>query len=510
MNVDDRQQPIRRVMGSSRDSHIIELWLQRQASPHTRGCYGRDVARLLAHVPKPLNQITLGDLQGFAQSLIQDGLAPISRVRTLAAIKSLFGFCHRMRYVTANPAAELALPCYENRLAERIVGEEAVKRLVDADAEPRDRTLLHLLYAAGLRVSEACGLRWRNLCPRGEAGQITVFGKNGRTRSIALTAAMWSELNALRGNAGTEAPVFPSRSGRCLDRGRVRVILRRAAKRAGLAEPVSPHWLRHAHASHALDHGAPIHLVQATLGHSSVATTSSYLHARPGDSSARFLALERFSPEQGRIHLPLFPTRVMNVMTAKHKRPKEKTQMSTFTIDSDNNITAHAGLPAGDDESQSFSSAKELAKLTAEWPVSRLVDTWNSFAGVAPFDGLKLVKKFTDRKAAVARIWAAVQRLSADGAQQASDVAPAKGEGEEGSGQACQARPGAKGREGRRGAQQQEGRGHRDDEARQGRDAGRDHGKYGLASPHRPRVRQPPGKQGRAEGRILEERRRGA
>jgi len=202
--------------------------------------------------------------------------------------------------------------------------------------------------------------------------------------------------------------------------------VRRAAKQASVAEPVSPHWLRHAHASHALDHGAPIHLVQATLGHSSVATTSSYLHARPGDSSARFLALERFSPESSRIRLPLSPTGVINVTTVKYKRPKEKSIVATFTIDSDNNIVAHAALPAGA-ESQSFSSPKELAKLTAEWPVSGLVDTWNSFAGVAPFDELKPVKKFTDRKAAVARIWAAVARLSPDAAQPAEPVAPAKG-----------------------------------------------------------------------------------
>jgi hypothetical protein len=76
-------------------------------------------------------------------------------------------------------------------------------------------------------------------------------------------------------------------------------------------------------------------------------------------------------------------------------------------------------LPAGADESQSFSTSKELAKLTAEWPASRLADTWNSFAGVAAFDDLKPVKKFTNRKAAVARIWRAVARLSPDIAQPA-------------------------------------------------------------------------------------------
>jgi hypothetical protein len=93
--------------------------------------------------------------------------------------------------------------------------------------------------------------------------------------------------------------------------------------------------------------------------------------------------------------------------------------MATFTIDSDNNITARAGLPAGADQSQSFTNQKDLAKLTAEWPASRLIEIWNSFAGVAPFDDLKPVKKFTSRKAAVARIWQAVARLSPDVAQPA-------------------------------------------------------------------------------------------
>ncbi len=101
--------------------------------------------------------------------------------------------------------------------------------------------------------------------------------------------------------------------------------------------------------------------------------------------------------------------------------------MNTFTIDSENNITAHAGLPAGADESQFFTDQKELAKLTADWPISRLVDTWNSFAGVAPFTDLKPVKKFTDRKAAVARIWKAAERLAANVAEPARTVAPAKG-----------------------------------------------------------------------------------
>ena len=278
-------------MLSSSDSMILKQWIASQSSPHTRSCYERDANRLLAHVGKPLRRVGLGDLQGFDDALVATGMAPASRVRTLAAVKSLFGFCCRMRYLRVNPATELRLRVYEKRLAERIVPEQDVQKLLAADMSVRDQVLLDLLYTAGLRVSEACGLRWRHLCARGDAGQITLFGKNGRTRAVALPKKTWNSLNKLQKSAGTDSPVFASRSGKPLDRGRVRAILRAAAESAGVADKtphVSPHWLRHAHASHALDHGAPIHLVQATLGHCSAAT-SAYLHARPGDSSARFL-----------------------------------------------------------------------------------------------------------------------------------------------------------------------------------------------------------------------------
>jgi hypothetical protein len=100
--------------------------------------------------------------------------------------------------------------------------------------------------------------------------------------------------------------------------------------------------------------------------------------------------------------------------------------MATFTIDSENNIVAHVGTPVSAENQQVFATEKELAKLASDWPASRLIEVWNSFAGVAPFEDLKPVKKFTSRKIAVARIWEAVQRLSSDGAPQAAAVAPAE------------------------------------------------------------------------------------
>ena len=120
---------------------------------------------------------------------------------------------------------------------------------------------------------------------------MTVLGKVGKTRAVLLPAGVWHELLARRGAAGPDEPVFRSRTGGPLDPSQVLRIVKAAARRAGIDANVSPHWLRHGHASHALDRGAPVHLVAATLGHASIATTGRYAHARPSDSSSRYLAV---------------------------------------------------------------------------------------------------------------------------------------------------------------------------------------------------------------------------
>jgi integrase/recombinase XerD len=166
-----------------------------------------------------------------------------------------------------------------------------VLRLLHTEPDRRNATLLRLAYAAGLRISEVAGLRWRDLAARDDAGQVTVLGKGGRTRAVLLSPETWRTVEALRGDADPDAPVFRSAKGGPLGCPQVHRILKAAAARAGLPATVSLHWLRHAHVSHALDRGAPAHLVQATVGHASLTTTSRYAHARPNDSSARYLAV---------------------------------------------------------------------------------------------------------------------------------------------------------------------------------------------------------------------------
>jgi len=275
------------------DKVLLTRWLHGRPE-HTRRAYHANIARFLGHARKPLAAITLHDVQAYADGLAAEGLAPATRARMLNVVKSLLSFAHETGYLPTNVGRPLRLPAVRSRLAERIPSEEDVLALLTHESDRRNHALIRLLYAGGLRVSETCALCWRDLAQRGAAGQVTVWGKGGYERAVLLTGGTWRELLSLRSpEAGPDDPVFQSRRGGPLSPNQAWRVVKAAAARAGLptADALSPHWLRHAHASHALDRGAPISLVRECLGHASLATTSRYTHARPGDGSSRYLRI---------------------------------------------------------------------------------------------------------------------------------------------------------------------------------------------------------------------------
>ena len=271
---------------AANDQTLLRLWLDGRPRT-TQEAYGRDLAAFLAHAGVSVSAVTLGHLQAYAATL--GHLAPASQARKLAALKSLFGFAHRLGYVPFDAARPLRLPKLRDQLAQRIMAEPEALRMIALEPNPRNHAMLRLLYATGLRISELCGLRWQDLRGTKAGGQAAVFGKGGKTRTVLLPPKLWRQVGALRGDAAAEAPVFRSTKGGALDRSQAHRIVKAAARRAGLPDEVSAHWLRHAHASHSLDHGAPLHVLQASLGHTSLNTTTRYLHARPGDGSAKYL-----------------------------------------------------------------------------------------------------------------------------------------------------------------------------------------------------------------------------
>jgi len=287
--------------GAPTDGRLIELWLHGK-SEATKEAYRSDLSKFSDFTDrKPLKRVTLAEVQEFA-GFLSGLLAPASQARILAALKSLFAFGHQVGYLPFDVGRPVKLPSWRDERAERILSADDVHSMIAHAGGPqgRDRALVRTLYVGGLRVTETVDLATRHLLDRdggGEAtGQLAVFGKGSKTRPVLVPTSLFEELKALA-LPEPDAPLFRSQKKRPdggpspISSRQAERIVKATAKRAGLknASEVSPHWLRHAHASHAMDRGAKIHLVQATLGHSDISTTGRYLHARPDESSALYL-----------------------------------------------------------------------------------------------------------------------------------------------------------------------------------------------------------------------------
>lgn len=273
------------------DDELVASWIASLGSGHTRRAFAATAARFLDALPSGLRAARVEDVRD-ALASVTAGLSDATARQYVLRVKSLLSYAHKLGFTAFNAGVTIKVRTDPSRgdLAKRILSEVEVARLVHAAATPRDRVLVAVLYAGGLRVSELVALTWSDVLPRDARVQLSVTGKGRKVRQVLLPESASTLLLSLRGDAGANDPVFASRKGgdRLTTRA-VHGIMKRTAKRAGVNSAVSPHWLRHAHGSHAIQNGAPLPDVQATLGHSNIATTSAYLHARPDSSSGMYL-----------------------------------------------------------------------------------------------------------------------------------------------------------------------------------------------------------------------------
>jgi len=269
------------------DDELVASWVASLRSDHSRRNFKTTIDRFLAALPMGVRAAKLEDVREALDAITAETSESTARQYVLR-VKSLLSYGHKLGYMPFNAGVAIKVrpDQSQGRLAHRIITEVEVGLLIRAALLERDRVLLQVAYAGGLRVSEIVALKWADVIQRDDKVQLCVTGKGGRVRQVLLPGVVSGALLKLRGDAGANDPVFASHkgSGRLTER-TVNYMLKRAAKRAGITQRVSPHWLRHAHGSHALDRGATLAEVQSTLGHANVATTSGYLHARPNTSS---------------------------------------------------------------------------------------------------------------------------------------------------------------------------------------------------------------------------------
>ncbi len=262
---------------------LHHLEVERAMSPHTLDGYRRDLAALGGWADDAGTDpcaLTDAQLRAFVAAEHRRGLSPKSLQRRLSACRSFYRWLLKHGRIAANPAAAIRAPKAPRKLPQVLDPDEA-KQLVevptDAPLGLRDRALLELFYSSGLRLSELCALRWRDL--HLDDGLVTVLGKGSRQRTVPVGSHARAALSAWRveQRPGSDAPVFPGRNGPITPRA-VKVRLRQLARRQGLFKRVHPHLLRHSFASHVLESSGDLRGVQELLGHADIATTQIYTH----------------------------------------------------------------------------------------------------------------------------------------------------------------------------------------------------------------------------------------
>ncbi len=273
------------------DRFLDELWAVEGLSDHTLSAYRRDLEGL-AHWLEPrgasLESAGAADLLGYISARMQAGARPKSITRALSSIRRFYRYLVHQGEREDDPSAGIESPRAGRPLPDSLseTQVEALLRAPDIDDAVglRDRAMLELMYATGLRVSELVGLEQSEVNSR--QGVVRITGKGDKERLVPLgeEAAHWlaryqraARPDLMDGHPPCEA-VFVTRRGAGLTRQAFWYRIKAHARRAGIESPLSPHTLRHAFATHLLDHGADLRVVQMLLGHSSLSTTQIYTH----------------------------------------------------------------------------------------------------------------------------------------------------------------------------------------------------------------------------------------
>src|SRR4030066_161133 len=274
------------------DEFCDNLWLEDGLSRNTLDSYRRDLNKFAAWLEKQrdasLLQTTHGDIQGYLAHLVTVQKAkPSSTGRNISSLKRLFRYLLRQGKISTDPTLQIDTPKLPRHLPKRLT-EQDVEQLLNApDVQTplglRDRTMFEVLYATGLRVSELVTLRITQVSQ--DMGVVRVVGKGSKERLVPLgeEAIAWirqylkeARPELLGGRAADD--LFVTARGSAMTRQMFWHLLRRYAAQAGLKKSISPHTLRHAFATHLLNHGADLRVVQLLLGHSDISTTQIYTH----------------------------------------------------------------------------------------------------------------------------------------------------------------------------------------------------------------------------------------
>ena len=276
------------------DRYIDALWMERGLSKNSLDAYRRDLRALsifLSTHDKGLLDSTHADIISYLAKIAKEKISPRSQARFVSSIRGFFRYCLREALIKYDPSLKLEAPKLGRTLPKTLT-ESQVESLLNAPQsssmiEQRDKAMLELLYATGLRVSELTTLELTDVNLR--QGVVKVMGKGGKERLVPMGDQASHYLNSYlsgprmslldqQGVIISSSVVFLNRRGGKMTRQAFWYRVKEYANRIDLKVPLSPHGLRHAFATHLLNHGADLRVVQLLLGHSDLSTTQIYTH----------------------------------------------------------------------------------------------------------------------------------------------------------------------------------------------------------------------------------------
>jgi integrase/recombinase XerD len=288
------------------DGYLTHLRVERRLADHTLESYGRDLQRLMefaASRERSVQTLDRHDLENFVAEMMNSGLSPRSVARTVAAVRGFYRFAVLAQHLDANPADDLRAPRAWPALPKFLGLEQVEKLMTQPDVATaiglRDRALIEVLYATGMRVSELIHLRASDL--NLEGGFLTCTGKGNKQRLVPIgaEASNWvtkyirDARPALLRKRTSPWLFVNAKRGTALSRVGFWKILKAYGRKAGLPRNLSPHVLRHSFATHLLEHGADLRAIQMMLGHADLSTTQIYTHVH----EARLrVVYDRFHP----------------------------------------------------------------------------------------------------------------------------------------------------------------------------------------------------------------------
>ncbi|GAB4235807.1 MAG: site-specific tyrosine recombinase XerD [Deltaproteobacteria bacterium] len=275
------------------DSFLLHLKTERRLSGNTLSAYGADLSRFsrfLAERGIEAKRFSRADFLDHLTGLREAGLSARTVARHVSTVRSFFRFLVREEVLPASPVAGARAPRIGRPLPKYLTPTQVLRLLAAPDGRTpegiRDRAMLALMYASGLRASEVVSLRLESV--DANAGIVYVLGKGGKERVAPIAESALSVLREYLASARQtllgrrlSSALFLSRRGKPITRQALWCRIRRWAQVAGIAERISPHTLRHSFASHLLGGGADLRAVQAMLGHADIATTQIYTHVTP-------------------------------------------------------------------------------------------------------------------------------------------------------------------------------------------------------------------------------------